>query len=135
MLAVIIFSNVVLSYVGVILLIVNRIFRVDMWVYRSLYTVVWFSILAFCLGQAARVTSKCDKFHRISLSMRVYGYPNATSTELDGFLLFLSKAELRVKLFGLTVRPGKIIFIGITTLLVLIVLFQTSIISDENFFF
>jgi hypothetical protein len=67
--------------------------------------------------------------------MRVYGYPNATTTELDGFLLFLSKAELRVKLFGLTVRPGKIIFIGITALLVFIVLFQTSIISSENFFF
>lgn len=120
---------------GIILLVVNRIFRADMWVYRSLYTLVWFSILAFCLGEAARVTSKCDKFHRISLSMRVYGYPNASPAELDGFLLFLSKAELRVKLFGLTVRPGKIIFIGITTLLVLIVLFQTSIISDENFFF
>ena len=67
--------------------------------------------------------------------MRVYGYPNATPSELDGFLLFLSKAELRVKLFGLTVRPGKIIFLGITALLVFVVLFQTSIISSENFFF
>ncbi|CAF0757967.1 unnamed protein product [Adineta steineri] len=123
------------TILGFILLVMNRIFQADMWIYRSLYTLVWFSILAFCLGQAARVTSKCDKFYRISLSMRVYGYPNATSSELDGFLLFLSKAGLRVKLFGLTVRPGKIIFIGITTLLVFIVLFQTSIISSENFFF
>ncbi|UJR25295.1 hypothetical protein I4U23_006647 [Adineta vaga] len=123
------------TILGIILLILNRIFRADMWIYRSLYTIVWFSILVFCLAQAARVTSKCDKFYRISLSMRVYGYPNASSNELDGFLLFLSKAELRAKLFGLTVRPGKIIFLGITTLLVLIVLFQTSIISSENFFF
>ncbi|CAF0931945.1 unnamed protein product [Adineta ricciae] len=123
------------TILGVILLIMNRIFRADMWVYRSFYTVVWFSILAFCLTQAARVTSKCDKFYRISLSMRVYGYPNTNANELDGFLLFLSKAELRAKLFGLTVRPGKIIFLGIATLLVLIVLFQTSIISSENFFF
>ena len=67
--------------------------------------------------------------------MRVYGYHNATPSELDGFILFLSKAELRVKLFGLTVRPGKIIFMGITVLLVFIVLFQTSIISSANFFF
>jgi hypothetical protein len=67
--------------------------------------------------------------------MRVYGYHNATTSELDGFLLFLSKAELRVKLFGLTVRPGKIIFVGITVLLVFIVLFQTSVISSANFFF
>ncbi|CAF3799349.1 unnamed protein product [Rotaria sordida] len=122
------------TILGFILLVVNRIFQVNMWIYRSLYTVIWFSILAFCLGQAARVTSKCDKFYRISLSMRVYGYHNSTSTELDGFLLFLSKAELRVKLFGLTIRPGKIIFIGITFLLIFIILFQTSILSSTNFF-
>ncbi|CAF0730819.1 unnamed protein product [Rotaria sp. Silwood1] len=122
------------TILGFILLVLNRIFQVNMWIYRSLYTVLWFSILAFCLGQAARVTSKCDKFYRISLSMRVYGYHNATSNELDGFLLFLSKAELRVKLFGLTIRPGKLIFIGITFFLIFIVLFQTSIISSANFF-
>ncbi|CAF2364880.1 unnamed protein product [Rotaria sp. Silwood2] len=122
------------TILGFILLVVNRIFQVNMWIYRSLYTVIWFSILAFCLGQAARVTSKCDKFYRISLSMRVYGYHNATSSELDGFLLFLSKAELRVKLFGLTIRPGKLIFIGITFFLIFIVLFQTSILSSANFF-
>ncbi len=85
--------------------------------------------------QASRVAEKCNKFCRLSLSMRVYGYHNATPSELDGFLLFLSQAELRVKLFGLTVRPGKIISIGIAALLVLVVLFQTSIISSETFFF
>ena len=85
--------------------------------------------------QAARVTSKCDKFHRIGLGMRVYGYHNSNQSELDGFLLFLSKAQLRAKLFGLTVRPGKIIAIGIIGLLVFVVLFQTSLIASENFFF
>lgn len=67
--------------------------------------------------------------------MRVYGYHNATTSELDGFLLFLSQADLRVKLFGLTVRPGKILVTGITAFLVLVVLFQTSVLSDESFFF
>ena len=67
--------------------------------------------------------------------MRVYGYHNSSQSELDGFLLFLSEASLRAKLFGLTVRPGKIIFIGILALLVFVVLFQTSIVSSENFFF
>jgi len=81
------------------------------------------------------VANKCNKFRRISLSMRVYGYHNATTSELDGFLLFLSHADLRVKLFGLTVRPGKILVIGITFFFVLVVLFQTSVLSNENFFF
>ncbi len=85
--------------------------------------------------QASRVANKCHKFRRISLSMRVYGYHNATSSELDGFLLFLSQAELRVKLFGLSVRPGKILAVGIIAFLILVVLFQTSLISNENFFF
>jgi hypothetical protein len=67
--------------------------------------------------------------------MRVYGYHAEGQGELDGFLLFLSKAELRAKLFGLTVRPGKIIFIGIIALLTFIILFQTSIVASENFFF
>ncbi len=81
------------------------------------------------------MANKCNKFRRIGLSMRVYGYHNATSSELDGFLLFLSRAELRVKLFGLTVQPGKIVCIGVIGLLVLIVLFQTSHLSGENVFF
>ncbi|CAF1577882.1 unnamed protein product [Adineta ricciae] len=123
------------TILGIILLILNQINEPLMYVYRALYPIVWFSILMFCLGQAARVTSKCDKFHRISLSMRVYGYRTATSTDLDGFLLFLAKAELRAKLFGLTVRPGKIISIIVTTLVICVILLQTNIIHTTNFFF
>lgn len=124
-------------------------------VYRALYPLVWFSILVFCLGQvkfneyccyilrkqkhfyclqAARVTSKCDKFHRIALSIRVYGYQSATPSELDGFLLFVSKAELRVKLFGLTVRPGRIIFLVVTSMIIAVFLLQTNIIAGTSFF-
>jgi len=81
------------------------------------------------------VTSKCDKFSKIGLSMRVYGYHTSTPEELDSFLVFLSQAELRAKLFALTVRPGKIVGILVTCFLLLIVLIQTSVISAPNFFF
>lgn len=123
------------SILGIILLVVNRIFEAKMWIYRSLFVVTWLSILIFCLSEAARVTSKCDKFHRIGLSMRVYGYHNANQAELDGFLSFISKASLRAKLFGLTVRPGKLIFISVCVLLTFVMLFQTSIAANETFFF
>jgi hypothetical protein len=66
--------------------------------------------------------------------MRVYGYHAASSADLDGFLLFLSKAELRAKLFGLTIRPGKIIFILVTTMVICVILLQTNIIKSSNFF-
>ena len=67
--------------------------------------------------------------------MRVYGYHNTNQAELDGFLSFLSQAGLRVKLFGLTIRPGKLIFMSVTALLVFVMLFQTSIVASESFFF
>jgi hypothetical protein len=67
--------------------------------------------------------------------MRVYGYHTATPVELDGFLLFLSQAELRAKLFGLSVRPGKIIFLLVTAMIICVVLLQTNIIVSPNFFF
>jgi hypothetical protein len=63
-----------------------------------------------------------------------YGYHTATSSELDGFLLFLSKAELRAKLFGLTIRPGKVVSILVTILIICVVLLQTNIINSQNFF-
>jgi hypothetical protein len=65
--------------------------------------------------------------------MRVYGYHTTSSSELDGFLLFISAAELRSKLFGVTVRPGKIISIIVTLLIICIVLIQTNIINSPNF--
>ena len=46
------------SILGLILLIANRVFIVKMWVYRSLYVVIWFSILGFCLGQV-RILDYC----------------------------------------------------------------------------
>ncbi|CAF3176894.1 unnamed protein product [Rotaria socialis] len=122
------------TILGIILLMANEIKEPIMYAYRALYPMVWFSILLFCLGEAARVTSKCDKFHRVSLGMRVYGYHAASYADLDGFLLFLSKAELRAKLFGLTVRPGKIIFILVTTMIICVILLQTNIIKSSNFF-
>jgi len=135
MMSILIISFLTRTILGLMLLFLNEVYETKMWIYRSLFTIIWFSILAFCLTQASRLTNKCNKFRRISLSMRVYGYPNTTIDELDGFLLFISQAELRVKLFGLTVQWGKIICFGVIVLLVLVVLFQTSVISRANFFF
>lgn len=67
--------------------------------------------------------------------MRVYGYHTATTSELDGFLLFLSESELRAKLFGLTIRPGRIIFVFVTTMIISVVLLQTNIIISPTPFF
>lgn len=79
------------------------------------------------------MANKLEKFRRISLSMRVYGYHNAEASELDSFILFLSQADLRIKLFGLAVRPGKILGVGVIAFLILMVLFQSSLITTSEF--
>lgn len=66
--------------------------------------------------------------------MRVYGYHAANPVDLDGFLLFLSKAELRAKLFGLPIRPGKIIFTLVTIMIICVILIQTNTVNNTNFF-
>ncbi len=65
--------------------------------------------------------------------MRVYGYHTTSPSELDGFLMFISAAELRAKLFGTTIRPGKLISILVTIMIVCVVLFQTNTITSPNF--
>jgi hypothetical protein len=64
--------------------------------------------------------------------MRVYGYHSATPSELDGFLLFISAAELRAKLFGLTIRPGNVISMIVITMIVCVILIQTDYIQSPN---
>ena len=64
--------------------------------------------------------------------MRVYGYHSATPSELDGFVLFISAAELRAKLFGLAIRPGNVISMVVTILLACVILIQTDFISSPH---
>lgn len=64
--------------------------------------------------------------------MRVYGYHTAAPVELDGFILFVSVAGLRSKLFGITVRPGTIISLIVITMIICVVLIQTDIIKSRT---
>jgi len=121
------------TILGIILFMVNEMSDALTYTYRALYPIVWIAILIFCLGQAARVTSKCNKFLRITHSMRVYGYHGTSPDELDGFLLFISVAELRGKLFGVTIQPGKIISVIVITMIICVILIQTDFITSPNF--
>lgn len=64
--------------------------------------------------------------------MRVYGYHGASSTDLDGFVLFISVSGLRSKLFGLTIRPGTIIALGVISMMICVVLIQTDVINGPK---
>ncbi|CAF0848737.1 unnamed protein product [Brachionus calyciflorus] len=118
--------------IGLMILIINKNDELFAWIYRISFTLVWFSILAFTLLQVARLNSKCCKFKQIALSARVYGYHASNRDELDSFLLFISNAKLRAKLFGIPLRPALILGSLIVFTFGLIILFQTSIISRPD---
>lgn len=63
--------------------------------------------------------------------MRVYGYHSASLSELDGFLIFISSAELRAKLLGLTIRPGNVILMVVIVMISCVILIQTELIKSS----
>jgi hypothetical protein len=80
------------------------------------------------------LNSHCSKFKQIALAARVYGYHANSRDELDSFLLFVSNAKLRGKLFGITLQPSVILGTAIMVVFTLIILFQTSVIPSANSF-
>lgn len=78
------------------------------------------------------MNSNCNKFKQIALSARVYGYHASSRDELDSFLLFVSNAKLRAKLFGIELRPALILGSVIILTFAIIILFQTSIIDKPK---
>ena len=118
--------------IGLIILILNRVYEPLAWIYRGAFVISWFMILAFTLIQVARLNSHCSKFKQIALSARVYGYHASSRDELDSFLLFVSNAKLRAKLFGISLQPSVILGTAIVITFTLIILFQTSVISTPD---
>ncbi|XP_067948411.1 uncharacterized protein [Watersipora subatra] len=116
-----------LCIIGLCLVVLNKDNQSKIWVYRSLFSLVWASILSFPLIQAASLNAACGKFKTVSLNIRVYGYQNSTDNDLDSFLIFISNTTLRAKLIHIPVKPsyllGAIIVISFTLLLI----FQTSL--------
>ncbi|GFV31622.1 uncharacterized protein TNCV_691961 [Trichonephila clavipes] len=52
--------------------------------------------------------------------MRVFGYQTSSMLELDSFVLFVTGASLRSKLFGVTVRSSTVILtIGLSVFILL----------------
>ncbi|XP_052217457.1 uncharacterized protein LOC127835188 isoform X1 [Dreissena polymorpha] len=123
-----------LTIIGVSILVLNKNDHYKVWVYRAFYPVVWFIILSLPLMQAARVNSTCNRFQRIALETRVFGYKNCSLLELDSFLNFVFHARLRAKLFHFPILPKYLIAIVVLSLFVLLILLQTGTIGKTQLF-
>ncbi|KAK3583643.1 hypothetical protein CHS0354_021379 [Potamilus streckersoni] len=123
-----------LAIIGLSILALNKNNLPKVWAYRSLFPFVWSIILVFPLMQAARVNSVCNRFKKIALEIRVFGYKSASQLELDSFLLFISNANLRAKLFHVPILPKYMIAIMVLLLFIILILFQTGIIGSTDLF-
>ncbi|XP_041358803.1 uncharacterized protein LOC121375421 [Gigantopelta aegis] len=124
-----------LSIIGVSILALNKYDLVRVWVYRSIFPVIWILMLSFPLFQAARVNSVCRRLKKISLEMRVFGYKNNSQLDLDSFLQFVGQTRLKAKLFHIPIQPSYVISILVLTAFVLLILFQTSSIGPIDYIF
>ncbi|XP_053403563.1 uncharacterized protein LOC123554901 [Mercenaria mercenaria] len=123
-----------LTIIGVSILVLNKNNQFKVWMYRALYPVVWFIIAAIPLMQAARVNSVCNRFKKIALETRVFGYKGSSLLELDSFLNFVTHARLRAKLFHIPILPSYLISVVVLSLFVILILLQTNIIGTDHFF-
>ncbi|XP_062566050.1 uncharacterized protein LOC134228416 isoform X1 [Saccostrea cucullata] len=124
-----------LTIIGVCILVLNKNDSIKVWVYRSCFPLVWLFILIGPLYQAARVNSVSMRMKKIALEMRVFGYKNSSQLELDSFILFVSQARMKAKLFHIPILPQYLIAILVLGAFILLILFQTSVIGPVNYWF
>ncbi|KAL4220209.1 hypothetical protein ACF0H5_020617 [Mactra antiquata] len=122
-----------LTILGVSILVLNKNNHYKVWLYRSIFPIMWFAIAAIPLMQAARVNSVCNRFKKIALETRVFGYKGSSLLELDSFLNFISHTRLRAKLFHVPILPSYIISLVVLALFIVLILLQTSIIGTDHF--
>ncbi|GFU00904.1 uncharacterized protein NPIL_597121 [Nephila pilipes] len=126
-----------LTILGTALLFLNRRQESTVISYRVLFTILWFVALLVPFIQAARLTRTGSKLKQISFEMRVFGYQTSSMLELDSFVLFVTGASLRSKLFGVTIRSSTVILtIGLSVfiLLTLMVVDLLSVSGYNRFF-
>ncbi|XP_022286592.2 uncharacterized protein LOC111099567 isoform X1 [Crassostrea virginica] len=124
-----------LTIIGICILVLNKNDSIKVWIYRSFFPLVWLFILFGPLYQAARLNSVSNRMKKIALEMRVFGYKNTSQLELDSFILFVSQARMKAKLFHVPILPQYLIAIIVLGAFILLILFQTSVIGPVNYWF
>ncbi|XP_033117936.1 uncharacterized protein LOC117117656 [Anneissia japonica] len=121
--------------IGLCLLILNDDRRLVVWSYWSTYCLIWFVIMVCPLFQAARVNATCDMYKQEGHEVKVFGYLSSTQVELDSFLLFITSAKLKVKLFCMPIKKSYICGVFIIGLLSLAILLLTKVIKPVDTLF
>eukprot|EP00795_Rhopilema_esculentum_P016365 gene16365-7762_t len=133
--ACVVFNVCLMTLVGFILLVTNKLDYRDLWIYRSCFFVLWSVILAFSVIQPARLTACGAKLKDKALVIRVFGYHTHTQLDIDSFLTFLHLVDLKAKLFTIPVKPQYLWGILVIATQVMIVVVQMADFVPENNWF
>ncbi|XP_014777607.1 uncharacterized protein LOC106874396 [Octopus bimaculoides] len=117
------------TVIGLNTLCMNTADQADIWVYRSLFPLVWGVMLFAPLIQAARVNSACKRFHNDALSFAANGYKALPQAELDSYVLFTSNAKLRAKLFQIPIMAHYLVGVLVFACFLFPILFQTGVLK------
>ncbi|CAH1781983.1 unnamed protein product [Owenia fusiformis] len=132
MTSLVVFTFAEMVIIGISILVLNRNDQAIVWVYRSIFPIVYSLILIFPLTQAARIISMGSKFKKLALESRVFGYGGCSPGELDSFLTFIGQTHLRAKLFHIPMKAGFLVGFLVVTSLALLLLFQTNLIVSTR---
>ena len=121
--------------IGLCLLFLNKHHHALIWVYRSIFPIMWLLILSFPIIQALRVNRTLEQLKESSMEVRVFGYQNSPVEELDSFQQFIANGKTPVKLMGIPVRTSSVYGSVILTIFILIILMQTGVLTGESIFF
>lgn len=114
----------VLCTIGFVSLTANNDNENLVWICYVMFPCLWIPMLFFPLIQAARVTKAGDKLRQISFQMRVFGYKNSSSRDLDSFIIFVGSAQLRTKMYSIPIKPAYLMSSLTLLIFILIIFFQ-----------
>ncbi|KJE94945.1 hypothetical protein CAOG_08894 [Capsaspora owczarzaki ATCC 30864] len=90
---------------------------------------VWLLMLGTTLVQAARLTAKCLSLKDVAIVVRHEGHLNATTAELDSFMLFTINLRMPAKIFAVTVTAGLLMRAIFVSGVIVLMLFQIGAIQ------
>ena len=102
------------------------------WLYRSLFVIIWSSAFMVPLIQAARLNGSLNNIESLALESRGIGYSEASSAEVDSFLAFTSHRPIQAKLCQVPITSPPIVVFSVLAAATVLLVIQLNIVVGAN---
>ena len=118
--------------VGFCLVFVTNTTVFVVWLYRSLFVVIWLTAFMAPLVQAARLNGSLRHIESLALESRGMGYSEATTAELDSFLAFTSHRPIEAKLCQVPITSPPIVVFSVLAAASILLVIQLNVVVGAN---